>query len=735
MTNVDEAILTQQRIASRELGTIARERERKLLSSNELVVRLTRIRAALDEVPAAWSADTERQVDELHRLALALEQLQVEAQVEGYGGIQFVQALDAIEWNWERSIEKVARAWDGAQQLVGALRDPRFVGIAEVDTQLARFAAISVRVEAELAPKLAAMRAAPMIAAVSEAIDALNREIDYDDEEAMRARRAELRGALAALPAEVAEERERAADAFARSDKDRVLQDELGRLETAIVPYIEAVERALASGSAPRAIEHAPRLLAALPQLASYATHERARRLEARGRAALDRIAPELGAATHEAVLAADHVPQFSLAVTSTRVEAVLRRLNEVFANYRATYLDTSARFDAQDIAVDRLLELVDSASRELVRFARRAGELATELAEIDPAQPAIAATHAAVPVLIARVQTWKARLASYAELATELAETQRYFERAAEAEQTFENWPEILAWLATAEQHVGRAAGVIPDEQERLLGWRTKIGELRATTIANLTSACVVEVARNMKFNATDEAERYVQLLRDAVPDSPDLARLAASIAGSANAREQTILEIERYGAMLRRCAEDTARSARSAYDSWVGEREPVHVLAQSIVRDPDKFRGKFVAGRCSHLGLSLADEPWPLEGEIYQVDYDPAVRDELRAAMDKLDGLYQAHAERVIAEAGLENVPSTTQHYPRDAHYHAEIVGLAQYTPTIEVRDATGLLLGTIAGAPYPVPRVVIRALATTYFVVTPGEAPNLDALQLED
>ncbi|MBA3463582.1 MAG: hypothetical protein H0T46_26735 [Deltaproteobacteria bacterium] len=75
-----------------------------------------------------------------------------------------------------------------------------------------------------------------------------------------------------------------------------------------------------------------------------------------------------------------------------------------------------------------------------------------------------------------------------------------------------------------------------------------------------------------------------------------------------------------------------------------------------------------------------------------------------------------------------------TTTQHYPRDAYYQAEIVGTAMHTPIHEVRDQHANLLGTVSGTPYPVPRVVIRALATTYFVIVPAETPSHETITFE-
>jgi hypothetical protein len=150
--------------------------------------------------------------------------------------------------------------------------------------------------------------------------------------------------------------------------------------------------------------------------------------------------------------------------------------------------------------------------------------------------------------------------------------------------------------------------------------------------------------------------------------------------------------------------------------------------------VQNLAQYTGKWIEGHARHLGLFLADEPTELNGDIYQVDYDPLVRDQLFAGMTRLDDLYHQMAERVAAKHGLGGVNTSTKHYPRNAHYLCEIVGIASYTPRREVRDSYGRVIGTVDGDPYPVPRIVIRGVATAYFVVVPGQPPSLDALNAD-
>ena len=229
-------------------------------------------------------------------------------------------------------------------------------------------------------------------------------------------------------------------------------------------------------------------------------------------------------------------------------------------------------------------------------------------------------------------------------------------------------------------------------------------------------------------------EAQRFADVLAEAVPGATENQQIAAMIAGTADARERAALEIEAHGALIRRAADEAARAARPAYDAWVADRPAIQTLAGTIVQNLDQFRGKWIAGRCSHLGLSLADEPGAIRGDMYQIDYDPEVRRHLARGMARLDGMFESRAKQTAAAAGVEGLRTTTQHYPSDAHYHAEIVGLATYTPVHEVRDVHGSLLAAYTGTPYPVPHIVIRPVATRYFVIVPGEPPSLDAMTME-
>lgn len=770
----EETIQTHQGHVSRELRSISFRRERQPFEL-ELSPSLERMRTSLGQVRLEletgrgslgtrvgeiedWLVQHEQDLRTLELLDQAIALLQREAEVEGYSKMRLVQALESVERQLAHDPVRAEQAWDAVTQLIGPLDQPAFEAVPEIATLLATYRRLQARVAAELAPRLAAVRAAPMIQSVTSLIDQLRYAIDRGDEDLAFKRRGALRAALATLPAGVPEAdqaRARAEAELRRSDEDigpQLLLRELELVEKTVQPLIDQVERGLAATSASRVVEHAPRLRARLAAIAPFHAHDRARRLEERARAALGRISQVFGMDIAEEVDLADAVPAFAAdPAQGTRIVGAVKRLNEPLLQYRASHVAALEYAEAElDLAdgsppavTQRVLDTADKAQREMVRFARRAEELAGELAALDPAHPAIAAVTEAVPTLLRRGKTWCERLETRCRLANAIDEARSSFERARdEAASEIDSahraryvWAEVLGHLQNADEELAAAAEILPEEPEHVAAWQAKVATLRRHAIAELEATCVGEATRLATANLMHDAQEYATALAEAVPESPENARITAIIEGTADAREKAALEIERHGALIRRCAERSARAARAAYDAWVEQNPPIVGLAGHIVANIDQFRGKFIAGRCSHLGLTLADEPDTIRGDVYQIDYDPDVRAQLRAGMDFLDGQFATRAAQTAVAAGFDaensGLRTTTQHYPRDAHYHAEIVGTAVYTPKLEVRDHNSTLIGTVDGRPYRVPRIVIRAVATTYFVVTPGEPSHLEGL----
>lgn len=696
-------------------------------------------RAALAEVEA-WIETQDLARAELGLLAEAFDQFRVGVDVEGFGDMDFLHALDVVERNFDRDPERVVLAWDAVKKLVGRFQDPRLAAVPEIAQVLERHRGLEQRVATELRPLIARTRTAPLIEEASNALEALGRGVDDLDEDEVLRRRQELRDGLAPLARDWADVPEvqafvaTCARAFRSSEAalgDRLVVRELQAAEAFVKPLVERVERALALGSASRVREHAPRLRARLGDLAPFLTHQRAELLHGRAEAALARIELTLAREVAEA----EAVPRFDLDLAAdTTVQAHLTELNLALDTFRDEHTQAQLRFeDGVDLvnggASCGLDDDVTGTARTLIRFARRAEEVAGELRAVDRAHPALAIVDAAVPRLIARAQAWKARLETRLAYARAIEEVRSASERA-EGERPSDPdpqtasyaWPQVLDALDHLDGCVAAARALLPDDHDEADAWAARAALLRDDARTKLAAVCVAEATRLATDNDPDSAERYAEVLRAALPDAPENAQIAAVIAGTADARQQAEAEIAAGAARIREDAEAAARELRPAYDAWVEERAPIVALAGSIVADVAAYRGKWIAGHARHLGLALADEPEELHGDIYQLDYDPAVRAQLRAGMARLDERHAAMAEAVVARHGVHGVCTTTQHYPRDAHYVCEIVGVTQYTPRREIRDGYGHVLGTVDGPPYPVPRLVIRAVATTYFVIVP-------------
>src|SRR5262249_6260748 len=153
--------------------------------------------------------------------------------------------------------------------------------------------------------------------------------------------------------------------------------------------------------------------------------------------------------------------------------------------------------------------------------------------------------------------------------------------------------------------------------------------------------------------------------------------------------------------GALLVARACEAAAAARPAFDAWAAERTPIVAMAGTIIENLEQYRGKWIEGRCSCLNRTLGEETDELNGDGYRFDYDPALRDQLLGALERLDGVYHEMAVGVEARHGVGSGLSTTKRYiPADVRYLCEIVGTAQHTPRREVRDQAGRLVGTVEG-----------------------------------
>jgi hypothetical protein len=708
--------------------------------------------AALAEADR-WAAAITAQIAELRLFAEACELFRQDAEVDGRA-LSIQAALDSVEWNFSRDPERVVIAWDAAKKLIGRFEQPRFAALPEVQAIIARHRGIEQRIATELRPLLDKLRVGPLVRTATDQLQRLSRTIDVQDEDGALAARRELREALAAVEAYAADPdvddlRRKAARAMRQAEDgfgDTLVLREIQLAEHAVRPLVDRVERAIVLGSATRVREHAPRLAARLGELAPFLGHQRAQLLDARARAALARIEEVLGAAVAGEVATAETVPRFAIDITAdTRVQAALRELDAALASYQETQTEARLAFEAEVDCVTGsasayAARTAEGAAETMIQAARRAEELGDALRRVDRVHPAVAATEAAVPGLVKRAQAWKRRTAQRfayagaihrARAALDDANRARRELSPGDAHDAARIWPEVLRHLAAADLAIAEAREALSDDHDEADAIAADVATSRTEATDTLAAACLAEATRLAIANDASGAARYADALREALPDAPQNAQIAAAIAGTADARQRAEAEINAGGELICRRAEAAAALLRPEFDAWAAARAPITALAGSVVAELDRYRGQWVRGHAGHLGRLLYDHHDELNGDTFRFEYEPGLREALRAGMARLDELYAGMARRAGERHGVENVPTSTQHYPRDAHYLAEIVGLAQYTPQREVRDQYGRVLGTIDGVPYAVPRVVIRGVATTYFVIVPGHAPSLDAM----
>jgi hypothetical protein len=209
--------------------------------------------AALAEV-GAWLAKIDATGAELRLLAEAFALFNAEAEIADAGSMRLGAALDSVEWNFTRDVDRVVLAWDAVKKLIPALQAERFAAIREVQAVLARHRTLEQRVAVELRPLLAKRRVGPLVEKATHSLDLLRRDTDALDEENVLRWRKALREALAPLERDWADDPDaqdflaKCRRAFARSEDelgDRIVLREIQAAEVHVKPLVERVERGL----------------------------------------------------------------------------------------------------------------------------------------------------------------------------------------------------------------------------------------------------------------------------------------------------------------------------------------------------------------------------------------------------------------------------------------------------------------------------------------------------------
>jgi len=783
--NVKDTLASQLRSAMRDVQNFERDRERGpgYYDPASVLEKLSgwvkKVRDVLDGSAdplksergqalvvehEAWIAGVETRIAEIKLLAEVIELYeQPRVDVLDSGLVSYAQVLRSVEALLKRpNGEYLIVQWDALQKLIKAFENPRYADVPEAKQALARFQELQAVVPAQIAAQLVEVRLKPLIRDARYVLDRLNRDIDNRAESGVRKARKELRPGVARIARDWKDEPvaqaflAECAKAMARAEEElgeALVIQEIQEVEVVVKPLVEKVENALARKSAPAVVDHAPRLRAKVSALEPFLSRQRAQVLQDRVDAALARIESELGAEVATAVAEAEAVPWFALDdAGDPKVQRALRELNATFASYREQHIKGLEELDNDlDLTVGRdvhgagtIAKKVSDKVAWLIECARRAEKQGHELAAIEASHPAVNVVADAVPRLIKRAQQWKDRVhkkCDYAVVVDRLrssflrVESQRNTALAREdLAHTQQGWPKVLEHLAEVDQRVAEAAAILPDDHDEVVAWGARAAALRTEAKEKLTELCVREVIRLAVAGQIEAAQRYATALRNTIPDSPENERLAAALSGSADAKLKAEAQITARAALIRQRAVEAAKAGRPAYDAWAAERKPITALAGTIVQNIGQYEGKWVAGSWSELYNSFGDDAIELQGEWYQLDWDPALRDQLEAGMKRLDELHAAMVEDVTKRYEIGGFRSSTAHYPGPTQFLCEIVGTSSYTPAHEVRDNDGRVIGSVTGTPYPVPRIVLRGLASTYYVLVPGRPPSLDAMSTD-
>ncbi|MBA3541811.1 MAG: hypothetical protein H0T79_19510, partial [Deltaproteobacteria bacterium] len=535
-----------QRAAARELESLASDRERRATTdvrpaayadkqqewANKVRAQLDAARPQLTSAAGqayaaeldTWLATTEGRLPGLRMLGEAFELFHLSVPGNRTAS-SFVLALDMIEKDFGRDDpERIVLAWDVAKQLIGAFADPRFAEVPEVAKQVARYRALEARIATELRPMLAKKRAQPLIETANHSLDQLKRDTDNLDEARVLKSRAQLRDALAPLTRDWMDDLDtqdfvaKCAKAFARSEADlgdKIVMREIEGVEVFVKPLVECVERGLALTSAARVRDHASRLRARCVMLAPFLKHQRAKLLHDRAEAALARIAPELGAETARMVAEAEVVPRFAIDISApANVQAMLGEINRHLATYHEAFLKGQELFDeGVDVVngsslagTNMVFSTVEGSAKTMISFARKVEELGESLKKLERAHPVVQAIEDAVPALVTRAQTWKARLGLACDYANAINEARAAYEHAkhsvdgareGDAQKASYAWPEVIQQMTYVDGGVAKAVALRPDDHDEADAWGAKAAVLRAEAIEKLAAACLGEVTK----------------------------------------------------------------------------------------------------------------------------------------------------------------------------------------------------------------------------------------------
>ncbi len=589
--------------------------------------------------------------------------------------------------------DNAIQAWDRAKKVGKKLKDKRFAEFKEVQEYLARYAEVEARVAKELLPLIAAAQTKPLVDETRDALERLIQALDHEDKVSA----------------------ERNVKWLVENEKPQTL-----RAEWKDIPDVKE-------------------LLAEVDE-------------------AIARAESELGIKAPKVETEKDDVvPRIEVDYSAdVAIQEAVKEIQNDLRLYRDGRKEAKERLADLDMEVgsigpkcDGIYRDVESQTNWMIDAARRAEKKGKDLAKKDAKNPAAAAIKEAVPKMVKAAKDLKTLGGKRCDYSSELERAHSLIGWESTHRDGWDGNPdsavgycaESVKYSRQADVHLQKCIALLPDDHASATKPLEQSKKWREDAEAKLVEICRAEVKRIAEQEHDAEraallAKQYIETLRETLPDSPVNAEIGKLLGGTAARRAEAEADIKRRHELLDGRAREAAKAARAKFDAFKAEKKPVEASADQVVESLDQWKGKYVTFK--HRWLSSGAYAWDDDsrGEIWSIDFAEEVRAPYLADIKKMEDWVKGMAEAVLK--GKELPTEYSQRYVGSSGFEnteivCEIVGKVQYTPKREVRDEKGRVVGSIDGTPYPVPKVVIRAVASDRYVIVPG-ANSLDAVKTD-
>lgn len=589
--------------------------------------------------------------------------------------------------------DNAIEAWDRAKKAGKRLKDKKYAEFKEVQEYLARYAEVEKEVAEKLLPLIAASQTKPLIESTRDELERLVQALDHEDK-----------------------------DSAAR-----------------LVKWLVENEKPQALRAEWKDIPEVKELLAEVDE-------------------AIARAESELGIKAPKVVTEADDVvPRIEVDYDAdVEIQEKVKEIQNDLKLYRDARKEAKETIADLDLEVgtmgpkcDQVYRDVESKTNWMIDSARNAEKKAKDLAKKDAKNPAAAAIKEAVPKMVKAAKDLKTLGGKRCDYASELERAHSLLDWEKTHRDGWDSNPDAAAnycaesikYAREADKHLAKCVELLPDDHESATKHQEQSKKWREDAEKRLVEICVAEVKRIAEQEHDAEraallSKEYVDTLREALPDSPANAELGKMLGGTAARRAEAEADIQRRRELLDGRAKEAAKAARAKYDAFKAEKKPVEASADQVVENVDQWKGKHVTFKHRWLGSGAYAWDDETKGEVWSIDFAEDVRAPYLGNVKKMEEWMKGMAEAVLK--GKDLPTEYSQRYVSGSGFEnteivCEIVGKVQYTPKREVRNEQGKVIGTIDGAPYPVPKVVIRAIASDRYVLVPG-TNSLDAINVD-